>query len=97
MLGVRGDGVLGVVASDHAPVVARPPLDVLTLPDLAHAKSDLRRREVIAVDQLLNALTADVEHDADLRSADKVMHARNHSHNASSHLTRGQEHGSLVT
>lgn len=62
--------VLGVLASDQPAVVARPPLNGLTAPDLAHVKGHLRRGEVFPVHELLDALPAHAEHAADLCGPD---------------------------
>jgi hypothetical protein len=71
---------------DGAPAVARPRLHFGALPDLAHFQDRVRAREVVTVDELLNALATDAEHTADLRRPHKVMHG----HHASCHLTSGQ-------
>ena len=91
----RGSG-LGVVG-DRAPVSASPRRDLGPLPDFAHFERDLRRGEVLAVDELLDPLTADAEHPADLSRTHEVMHGGNHSQHDSGHLTMGQEYGKLVS
>jgi hypothetical protein len=60
----------GLGVSRQAPVLARPLLDVLALPDLPHVKVCFRRGEVGPVDELLNPLAADAEHTADLSRPD---------------------------
>ena len=82
-------------------VVDESGADGLTMRALAHrlgVKAASLYNHVTGKDELLDALAGDApEHAADLRRPDKVMHVRNHSHDASSHLTRGQDNGRLVT
>lgn len=73
--------------SEQAPVGARPALDVAASPDLPHLQPDDWPGEVLAADELLDALPAHAEHVGDLGRADEVMHDSNHSHDATSHLT----------
>ena len=96
MSGLVGTCLVG--ARDQATVIAGPLFDVLALPDLAHVEFDFGRGPVVALDELLYSLPAyAAEHAADLRRPDKVMHGQDHSLNASSHLTMGQQYGRLVT
>jgi hypothetical protein len=80
----------------HEPtVVARPSEHRVGSPDLAHLQHPHGRREVIAVDELLDALAADTEQLTDLGGADQMMHVSDHSQvhsqDATCHLTSGQE------
>lgn len=89
--------LLGAVG-DHAPVRVRPRLDVGALPDLPHVEHVKGLGEVCPVNELLHALTADAaQHAPDLCGPGKFTHVKNHRHDASSHLTRGQDNGRLVT
>lgn len=79
-----------VIVGDCPPLSAGPRLDIGAVPDLPHRKLYDMLRPVFPLDELLHTLAAHAEHRADLGRADKVMHGKNHSHDATGHLTRGQ-------
>lgn len=84
MRGLRGRGCVGRCA----PVSACPRLHVGAQPHLAHVEHVERRGEVLAVDDLLDALTTEAaEHAADLCGAYKLTHKKNHSRHATCLLT----------
>ena len=70
-----------------------PVLDLGRVPDLAHGEHDDGLREVVAADELLDALAADAEALGDLGAADEVVHGVDHRHETTRHLTRGPAQG----
>ena len=94
-----GRGALrgGTATLDCAPVIASPGFHVFPLPDFAHVKHHVWRGEIIALDDLLDALTTDAaEHAPDLCGSHEMMHGKNHSRHATCRLTRGQDYETLV-
>jgi DNA (cytosine-5)-methyltransferase 1 len=85
---VRGSGSFACVVMS---VLGDPTFHHIGRPDLPHRELLFRCWEVWAHDELLNALPAEVESLRNLGSAHQVMHDGNHSHDASGHLTSGQE------
>jgi hypothetical protein len=65
-----------LVLLDLTPLPSRPFLDVGALPYLAHLQDDLRLREAVAADQLLNTLAAHAEHATDLCRPNEMMHSQ---------------------
>ena len=92
-----GSSGVAFAVQQRPSMLAGPRLDVGPLPDLAHVELGLGRRPVVTPGELLDPLSADAEHPADLGRPDKVVHGGNHSHDDSSHLTSGQAYGRLVT
>jgi hypothetical protein len=81
---------------EQTTVLAGPRFDSGTRPDLPHVEDDLGRGEVVAADDLLDALAADAaEHASDLGGPNQMVHAADLSERYS-HLTRTSHVTSLA-
>ena len=90
-MGVTWDSGSGLGAVFPNPLLYR-----VAFPDLAHTEHDHGRREIGTRDELLHALTTDVEARSDLSRPHQVVHGGQHSQYATCRLTKGQEYGKLV-